>query len=240
MNDTTIYHLYSNGPEPVNYSLYPVETGNDGENFVSKGFKKIALFSFAIGVLLLALFYAPSVWYNIQAGGTKTISNLILKTLKKSETVTVPVRKVDAYQPVVDSKLPLSPTLKIPAIGVNTTLNEASIADFESALRLGVWRVPDFGTPAERSKPTILAAHRYGYLVWTDLYRHLNSFYNLPKVKVGDTVEIDYGQRKYIYEIYKTETAQEISDYNADLILYTCETLNGQNRVFEYARLLEI
>ena len=62
--------------------------------------------------------------------------------------------------------------------------------------------MPDFGTPLDRTKPVILAAHRFGYLAWTNLYRRKNSFYNLPKLKEGDLVEITYKQRKYTYEIY--------------------------------------
>ena len=57
---------------------------------------------------------------------------------------------------------------------------------------------------------------------------------------MGDTVEIIWKQRKYVYEIYKEEEGEEISDYTADLILYTCESLKSPIRIFRYARLLEI
>jgi sortase (surface protein transpeptidase) len=88
--------------------------------------------------------------------------------------------------------------------------------------------------------PIILAAHRYGYLAWTDLFRRQNSFYNLPKIKVGDTVEIDWGQRKYTYGVYTTEEGTQITDYSADLILYTCESLTGDERFFVYAHLIQM
>jgi len=91
-----------------------------------------------------------------------------------------------------------------------------------------------------RTKPTILAAHRFGYLAWSIPYRLKNSFYNLPKLKVGDLVEIDWGQRRYVYEVYAEGKGEEITDYTADLILYTCEAMNSSVRIFRYARLLRI
>jgi sortase (surface protein transpeptidase) len=57
-------------------------------------------------------------------------------------------------------------------------------------------------------------------------------------MRVGDTVEIDWKQRKYTYEVYATDKGTEIADYSADLILYTCESLTGDARVFVYARLI--
>jgi hypothetical protein len=59
-------------------------------------------------------------------------------------------------------------------------------------------------------------------------------------VKVGDTVEMNWRQRRYIYEVYAEEKGEEITDYDADLILYTCESLNSSVRIVKYARLLEI
>ena len=46
--------------------------------------------------------------------------------------------------------------------------------------------------------------------------------------------------RKYTYEIYAEGRGDEINDYSANLILYTCETLNSNIRIFKYARLLQI
>jgi sortase (surface protein transpeptidase) len=77
-------------------------------------------------------------------------------------------------------------------------------------------------------------------LAWTDKFRHDNSFFNLPKLKVGDTLEIVYQQRKYTYEVYAENTGPEIMDYTADLILYTCENLTGDTRIFKYARLINL
>ena len=82
----------------------------------------------------------------------------------------------------------------------------------------------------------ILAAHRWGYVYWTNSFRTLNSFYNLPKLAVGDKIEIIWNQRKYLYEIYDSGTGDKITDYSANLILYTCELWNSPTRIFKYAK----
>ncbi len=200
---------------------------------------QISLF---LGFLFLILSFAPSVWYSI---GIKVddFSEAILKTAEgtnsDSNDQIPPIQNIE-WQPAFNSVLSRETILKIPKIGVDTKVNEATFQSYEDALRLGVWRVPDFGTPIDRSKPVILAAHRFGYLEWSNLYRRKNSFFNLPKLQVGDTVEIIYKQRKYVYEIYGEDRGEEINDYSANLILYTCETLNSKIRIFKYARLIQL
>jgi sortase (surface protein transpeptidase) len=201
--------------------------------------QKIAKVLLIVGIVLGVLGLAPGVLYSINPEATKRISEL-LKTTAKQEEVVVPTEEQPAYQPAFNPNLPLENRLTIPSAKIDTTINEADWENYEEALKIGVWRVPDFGTPYGRSRPTILAAHRYGYLKWSIPYRLKNSFYNLPKTKVGDTVEIIWKQRKYVYEIYKEEEAEEITDYSADLILYTCESLKTPIRIFRYARLLEV
>jgi sortase (surface protein transpeptidase) len=130
--------------------------------------------------------------------------------------------------------------LIIPTLGIETKIGEATYENFEDALKDGVWRAPDFSTPYERENPTILAAHRYGYLAWSNLFRSKSSFYNLPKLEEGEIVKVIWRQREYTFEVYATEEGEKITDYSADLILYTCETLNSPERIFKYARLIEI
>lgn len=193
------------------------------------------------GLVFLVASFAPSVWYWAKAKSSNiNFSKLILTTAENHPSV-IGHQSLDikAYQPPFDPTLTTQNRLKIPAIGVDTRIWEATYDNYEEALRKGVWRVSDFGTPADRTKPTILAAHRYGYLAWSNLFRRKNSFFNLPKLKVGDTVEIIYKQRKYTYGIYATQKGEEITDYSADLILYTCISLSGPERIFEYARLLK-
>jgi sortase (surface protein transpeptidase) len=101
-------------------------------------------------------------------------------------------------------------------------------------LKKGIWIVPNFGTPESNNLPIIIAAHRFGYIEWTKEFRETSSFYNLPKLKSGDRVQIIWNQRSYEYEVYKSEDSTQITDYNADLILYTCRMYNSPVRVFKY------
>lgn len=185
---------------------------------------------------MLLVAYAPPA----MAWGSNLIRSNIgsYKPTQKEISLSRIIKAKPAFVPPLDHNLPTDNRLIISKIGVSTTLQEATLDNYESALRKGVWRVADFGSPDDRSRPTILAAHRYGYLAWTQSFRLKNSFYNLPKLTVGDTVEIDYAQRKYTYEIYAEDKGTEITDYTADLILYTCENLTGEERVFKYARLV--
>lgn len=225
-------HLYYSGdcqtgplfPE-VNYAV--AKTSN--------AFAKICL---ALGISILLVLYMPSIIMAVTPGKLD-ISKLLARSADKKDVI-VEKPQVDNYQPRYDSTLPLGNLLMIRSVGISTQINESPITNYEDSLEKGVWRVPDFGTPYFRKVPTILAAHRYGYLRWSVPYRLKNSFYNLPKVKEGDTVEIVWRQRKYVYEVYKTVEGEEISDYTADLILYTCESLSSPIRVFKYARLLQV
>jgi len=189
------------------------------------------------GILLLASSYLPALWYTVTKPA-KDISQILVQNVAEPEKSFNIIDKT--YQPRFDPKITKESRLIIPSIGVNTAIQEATADNFEDALRKGPWRVADFGTPSDRSAPMILAAHRYGYLVWTNTFRRKNSFYSLPKLKVGDTVEIYWKQRRYIYEIYGEDKGDKINDYSADLILYTCEALNSQERIFAYGRLLEV
>jgi sortase (surface protein transpeptidase) len=204
---------------------------------------KLAKYLAILGIIFLLIAYAPSVWYAISPGRLN-ISSLLAKTARtngdKMGDIIEGKENKSLYQPRYDPNLTKENVISIPSAGIETKINEATYDNFEEALKIGVWRVPDFGTPYGRSLPTILAAHRYGYLKWSIPYRLKNSFYNLPKLEVGDTVEIIWKQRKYTYEVYASDEGEEMTDYSADLILYTCEDLTSPVRIFKYARLLEI
>ncbi|OGM15672.1 hypothetical protein A2V56_01860 [Candidatus Woesebacteria bacterium RBG_19FT_COMBO_42_9] len=233
MEQGEIYHVYQ-GRRVFKVEDYKRES----DLILARFLTRTAKYLFLVGVLVLLIFFAPSIWYYLKGGIPNNISELLARTAKEAETAPITVKP--AYQPKLDATLPQESRLKIVSAKIDTQINEATLDNYEEALRKGVWRVSDFGTPADRSKPVILAAHRYGYLAWSIPYRLKNSFYNLPKLKTGDTVEIIWRQRKYIYEVYREEDGETITDYSADLILYTCESLNSPVRIFRYARLLEI
>ncbi len=220
-------------------NLLPPQESEKATHILARKITKVAKILAMIGASLIVGSYGPSVWYFVESGGHNAVSAFLAKTAKSTTLESKNIASPVAYEPQFDPSLPLGSRLKIPSIGVDTPLQEATYDNYEEALKKGVWRVSDFGAPGE-AKPIILAAHRYGYLAWSNLYRRQNSFFNLPKVKAGDLVEITWHQRKYVYEVYAEEKGEQISDYSANLILYTCVTLTGEERIFKYARLLEI
>lgn len=151
-----------------------------------------------------------------------------VKEVKEVEELEEPEKVL----PQLDFSLPAQKILKIPQIGVEGEIFEGE--DYDTLLEQGIWRVHNFGTP-EDDLVMILASHRFGYITWSSEHRNKNSFYHLPKTRVGDYVEIVWNQRLYEYEIYKVEESTKITDYSADLILYTCKLYNSPDRIFRYA-----
>lgn len=150
---------------------------------------------------------------------------------------TVAANPDNRYLPPVNPNLPTGDWFSIPKIGVRSQLQPT--ASYEEALETGLWQAPDFGKPGSLEMPMIVAGHRYGWKWWwKDEYWKYNSFYLLPQVEVGDRIEIISDQRKWIYEVYAGEEGTEITDYQADLIVYTCKYLQSPLRYFRYARLV--
>jgi sortase (surface protein transpeptidase) len=139
--------------------------------------------------------------------------------------------------PPFDPSLPNENRLIIKKIGVNAKIQEGENSD--KALQRGPWRVSDFGLPTYQDAeyfPMIIASHRWGAIGWSSEERKNKSFYKLPNLEVGDRVEIIWNKRKYIYEIYKAEESTQITDYESDLILYTCKLIwDSPVRIFRYA-----
>jgi len=207
----------------------------------SRYLRKLAFVFGALGMFLIVASYAPSFWFYLTSSFGKGVSRNSEQILSTANTVGGRgFGEERVYQPRLDASLPKKNMLIIPSIGVETVINEAEIENYEDALKKGVWRVGDSGTPKTRTKPIVLVAHRFGYLKWTNLFRRKNSFYNLPKLSEGEVVEVVWRQRKYKYAIYKADEGTEITDYGADLILYTCLDLSSDIRIFRYGRLLEI
>lgn len=184
-------------------------------------------------------------YYSVLPRTTELLGKALQDTSKQMIAVAKPAPAVPQMPSVAeitrDPSLPDGHYLGIPKIGVATPILEEPSESYEKALRKGVWRVPDFADPANPvpGRPIILAAHRFGYVDWTQDYRLKNSFYELPKLKNGDMVEIIWNQHRYKYQIQKLEEGTEITDYSSDLILYTCKFLVSPIRIFVYAKLVE-
>lgn len=187
-----------------------------------------------ISLVVMASVVIPDVYYRLQPEEDSEV--LSRPTTTDSQLgVLLPTPTPTPVLPPVDPSLPEGDWLRIPGIGVDAGVLATANAD--EALVQGAWMVPDFGRPSDSTQPTIIASHRYGWLNWwqTDFGRK-NSFYYLPEVAIGDRIEVVTGQRKYVYTVYAVEEGQLISDYEGDLILYTCKFLNSPERYFVYAR----
>lgn len=203
----------------------------------------------AIAILLVAIVLAPDLYYRvfpaetvpIQAaqdgtpiGGSFDRNGQAGAAQPQAEPSPTP-----RPLPPQDPTLPEGTWLVIPRIGIRT--QPVVSEDPEVALKDGVWQVPGYGEPGDTNMPLILAAHRYGWQWWwkTDYWKY-HSFYLLPDLEPGDIVEVIHDQRKYYYEIYAGEEGEDITDYSADMILYTCKFLNSPLRHFRYARLVDM
>jgi len=217
-----------------------------GVIFLSRASTLSVIFSgLATALLIFSLTAAgipilPMIWYQLQPGTSSALAKVLKKPVTGFDETLLREGIRDLYQPPINLELSPENRIAIESIGVDTLIVEEVPEKYEEAFRKGVWRVPDFGTAYERKYPMILAAHRFGYLKWTNNYRKKNSFFNLNKVKEGDIIEIIWERRKYTYEVFKGDEGEEITDYTADLILYTCKFLESDIRIFRYARLLEI
>lgn len=194
----------------------------------------VVLSSYPVGLYL---------YYSVVPKTTELLGKALQDTsrqfVSKAESPQIDEEKQVVAEVTRDVSLPEGHYLSIPRIGVDTIIWEGELDNYDKALRRGVWRVSNFADPTTiaTGKPMILAAHRFGYLEWTQDYRLKNSFYELPKLKNGDMVEIIWNQRRYTYQIQRVEEGTEITDYSSDLILYTCKFLVSPVRIFVYAKL---
>lgn len=197
-------------------------------------FAALMILSFSVLVIL----FAPTLYFRFFTHEVVPVQTEQTGT-PLGGTFTPPVAEQREVQlPPQEDTLPEGNWLIIPRIGVNTEILESEIP--EESLIKGVWRVPEFGKPGVATEPMILAAHRFGYnWWWQGEYWKYHSFYLLPDLEPGDIVEVISDQRKYLYEIYAGEEGVEITDYNADLILYTCKFLTSDIRHFRYARRID-
>ncbi len=203
-------------------------------NFIANSYLVIGIVLVLIGTIVIILARYPQVWYSLEINTVEnefvTLTKPIEEDLEKFEEEEI--EEKGHILPELDFSLPIENYIYIEKIGVDGKIHEGQ--NPEEALDKGVWRVYDFGTP-EDENPVILSSHRFGYFNWTQEQRTKHSFYNLPSTRVGDKIEVVWNQRKYIYEIHKIEEGERITNYESDLILYTCKLYNSPIRIFRYA-----
>ena len=208
---------------------------NNGPQKIQNIYVLIGFFFLFLSLIAIAIPIGPYVWYRINPNETDKDVEKIVKeiTTEKIEHRT----KTTSQVPPLDPSLPETPFVIIPKINVESPISTNK--DFNTGLAKGSWIVSDYGTPEKPELPIILAAHRFGYANWSVEKRNKISFYNLPETQEGDDVFIYWNQRRYNYKIYKSEESTYISDYSADLILYTCKFFNSPVRIFRYAELVK-
>lgn len=190
----------------------------------------IILIIFAFAALSVSFY--PNIWYALREEASDEDTNSIAQVVENIDTEVE--EEKERPLPPLDENLPKENQIKITSIGVDSQIIENE--DPYKGLLKGIWIVPNYGIPPSNELPIIIAAHRYGYTSWSSQFRYTSSFYNLPKTKEGDRVQIIWEQRLYEYEVYKTEDNTQITDYDADLILYTCRMYNSPVRVFRYLK----
>lgn len=211
-----------------------------GPSRVAMMFAGVALSAW-VGFLLLSGYpVVQYAYYTLKPATSEKLAEFLSNAQEKDAIVAgqqpsdaIVAGKPD-WLPEIDVSLPGGQYLTIPKIGVDTVLWEGPTEDYESVLRRGVWRVPEMPKPTEGT-PVILAAHRFGYLEWSNEYRRKNSFFNLPKLEPGNEIEIVWDQRRFTYLVERVVEGEEIDDYSADLILYTCKFLVSPERIMVYA-----
>lgn len=198
----------------------------------------------AVSVLVLAVWQGPKLYYSLfpakmeQAQAEELVGDFELHVDEAQLTAKKDANQgIENFRPPYNENLPEGDWLVIPRLGVRSTLQQTD--NYDEALATGLWWAPGFGSPGSKDAPLIVAGHRFGFKWWWENdYWQYHSFYLLPRLEPGDTVEVISGKRKYLYEIYAGEEGTEITDYQADLILYTCKHLDSPVRIFRYARLL--
>lgn len=203
-----------------------------------KTFVSLGVFLWLFAIILALLPSWPHLFYRLFPQTSGTLATTIASTVTQETATTLnsPISTPKTNEPSlpeVDPSLPKENGLVIEKIGVKGEIHEGT--DWQNILKQGIWRVPDFGSPEENGLPIIIAAHRWGYLEWSAAFRKLNSFYSLPKLVPGDTIKIIWNQRPFEYKVYSTSTGTGITEYKANLILYTCQMWNSPIRFFVYA-----
>lgn len=194
-----------------------------------------------IGVVLIvaAVFFVPQLYYRVVPADVVVLEPVEQGSVRGGAFA--PPSKDGLgrqYQPQVEEGLPDGDWIIIPQIGVRTEFRATQ--DPNEALTQGAWLAPEYARPGESGLPMIIAAHRFGWDWWwqSDYWRY-HSFYRLPETEPGTLVEVISNKKKWVYEIYGGEEGDSISDYDADLILYTCKHLSSPIRYVRYARLID-
>ena len=131
---------------------------------------------------------------------------------------------------------PKDERLVIPSMALDEHVNTGPT---EADLLKGVWHRPLTSTP-DKGGNTVIIGHRF-------MYSNTAVFYNLDKVKDGDSITIYWGGKQYTYQVDSvfvvSPTQVEIENNTPDsrLTLYTCTPLwTSKQRLVVQAKLTKV
>jgi LPXTG-site transpeptidase (sortase) family protein len=147
---------------------------------------------------------------------------LYLLQTPSSKPLSASEQKAFIPEEVVDKRI------IIPKIGAKADIFEGDT----SILDKGAWhRLPELGDP-ESGGNFILSGHRYVLAATPAKTKEASYFYNLDKLVEGDTILVDWHQKRHVYKVTKlytvkpTQLSIESPSKDPKLTLYTC-TLKG-------------
>lgn len=153
---------------------------------------------------------------------------LLVLVLTPNVPVLYPVEEIN----VKELSKPQGDRVYIPKIGVNVSLASGG----PEVLEEGAWhRYPERGDPVEGGN-FIVSAHRFSLGATPGQTRKKSPFYHINKLSVGDQIIVDFGGKRYGYEVTKhtevkptqVEIEEPITDESdARMTLYTC-TFKGE------------
>lgn len=127
--------------------------------------------------------------------------------------------------------------LIVPAMLLDTPVQESSMPTIEVALDHGVVHVPTTSTP-DKGSNTVIIGHRFSYTAPEGI------FYYMDKLHPGDEIGLVWNNKTYTYKVASTrvvpptQISVEAPTPDARLTLYTCTPLwNPVNRLVVVAEL---
>jgi sortase (surface protein transpeptidase) len=118
---------------------------------------------------------------------------------------------------------------KINSVLIRSIEVEVEIGEQEGYLNFGGW-VQNLNS---ENLPLVISIHRFGLRYLSPDFNIHETFYNVDKLKLNDTLELVWRENKYVYkvvDIYKATNNKPIRD--DQLLVYTCKYWDSAERVF--------
>lgn len=185
--------------------------------------------------LILSPFYGEVKYFidkRFYKSNTQNLDNIVINTNISSDSKS---ENKDSVNNNIKNNI-----LYIPSIDLAAEVQELEKLE---DLHFGAWRRPNASNP-ELGGNTVIVAHRY-----TDKGGRMeNTFYHLPKVKIGEDIYMYFNNKKYIYKVYDIKVVEE-TDISVEkatttaniLTLYTCTPLwRSTHRHVVYSNLISV